>query len=136
MNRKAFTLIEMIVVIVLIGIVLVIAIPNVINLSQKQKEDKFNAQFKLFGEAINLYTIRHKGELYDRTISGSTSVTYDEMIQENLLKNCEECTCTGQVEIYRKLDNTYKFNYSLSCDIGKDNTKHFERAYRGVKVSS
>ena len=67
MRKNGFTLIEMIVVIVLIGVVLVIAIPNVIKLSQNQDKEKFNTQFKLFGEAAKLYSIRYKGELYDKT---------------------------------------------------------------------
>ena len=71
----------------------------------------------------------------DITISGSTSVTYDKLIQEKLLKDCEECTCTGKVDFYRQSDNSYKFNYNLSCDIGKDNPKHFEEVKRNVEYA-
>ena len=58
-NKKGFTLIEMIVVIVLIGVVLVIAIPNVIKLSKGQEKNKFDAQTKLFKESADVYKIRN-----------------------------------------------------------------------------
>lgn len=128
-NKKGFTLIEMIVVIVLIGVVLVIAIPNVIKLSRGQEQEKFNAQVKLLKEAADVYKIRNKGILFDETSGGTVySVSYNQMISEGLLKNCEECTCTGKVDYERVKDNEYRYGYNIQCDIGSgESIQHFEK---------
>ena len=56
-NRKGFTLIELVVVIVILGILLVILIPSVSNAKQKAQEVSFDMTRRKLNEAAILFTI-------------------------------------------------------------------------------
>ena len=62
MNKKGFTLIEMLIVIVLMGVIMTLAIPSVMNVMDNRLYDEMNAQEKLIKAAANLYKYRYRGE--------------------------------------------------------------------------
>ena len=56
-SKKGFTLMELLAVIALIGVVLLLVVPNVLDLYEKGKKNSF------YDEILNLYTHRMKIEL-------------------------------------------------------------------------
>ena len=67
MNKKGFTLTELLAVIVIIGIISLIAIPNVVNISDNVKNDNMLADAKKFislakAEVLSDYSIREMNE--------------------------------------------------------------------------
>lgn len=59
-NKKGFTLIEILAVIVLISLIIIIAVPSVKSISIKSKKKLFDTKVKLTEEAVNLWGINNK----------------------------------------------------------------------------
>ena len=62
-NKKGFTLIEILCVIVLIGILSVIATISIVNLSSKSKENLYCAKIELIENIAESYGIKYELEL-------------------------------------------------------------------------
>ena len=82
MNKNGFTLVELISVIVLLGLLMVIAVPNALNLSKKVKEKSYNTKIDLIEQAANNYgqtnisLVRRGVSLKDTTRSYVCKMTY------------------------------------------------------------
>ena len=61
MNKKAFTMVELIVVIVLIGVILVFALPNVTSTLERNKKDRMIEDAKDMVEKAKNYILTGKG---------------------------------------------------------------------------
>ena len=62
-NKKGFTLIEIIVVVLLIAIVVAITIPSIINKLGNTKDKKYNTYVDLIKENLKMYAIDNKEDL-------------------------------------------------------------------------
>ncbi|MGI9860043.1 prepilin-type N-terminal cleavage/methylation domain-containing protein [Moorella naiadis] len=60
-DRRGFTLIELMVVVVIIGILAAIAVPQFMGQSDKAKKAKANADLKTIGSAIEMYYTAENG---------------------------------------------------------------------------
>ena len=58
-NRKGFTLIELLIVVAIIGIIVAIAIPNLLNAIQRAKQKRTMADMRSIGTAVEAYAIDH-----------------------------------------------------------------------------
>lgn len=76
MNKKGFTLTELIVVIVIIGLVLLIVIPVSSNIMQNNAEEKGTFYVQTLENAVNTYCDMYK----------TNEVTLEELISEGLFK--------------------------------------------------
>ncbi len=76
MNKKGFTLTELIVVIVIIGLVLLIVIPVSSNIMQNNAEEKGTFYVQTLENAVNTYCDMYK----------TNTVTLEELISEGLFK--------------------------------------------------
>ena len=59
-NKKGFTLIEILAVIVLISLIIIIAVPSVKSISVKSRKKLFDTKVQLAEEAVNLWGINNK----------------------------------------------------------------------------
>ena len=67
MNKKGFTLIELIAVVVIMAIIALIATPNIVNMMDKGKKEDYVADAK---EIISKATYMYKLEKYDNKFDG------------------------------------------------------------------
>lgn len=125
-NRKGFTLMEMMVVIILIGVIAAIAIPNVIKLINNQNKEKYNAHIKLVKQALDLYTLRNKGEFDSCPNAGTYRLEYSKLLggDEPLLIE-DGITCTGYIFLTPKKNNSYSYEYHLTCQ-DKNSTRYID----------
>lgn len=104
MNKKGFTLTELIVVIVIIGLVLLIVIPVSSNIIQNNAEEKGKFYVQTLENAVNTYCDMYK----------TNNVTLEELTSEGLFKtessNGVSTNLGGNVEFSRENDGTVKFN--------------------------
>lgn len=59
MNRKAFTLIELLIVVAIIGILAAIAVPNFLNAQMRAKLAQVESNFKALSTAFEMYRVDH-----------------------------------------------------------------------------
>lgn len=130
MNRKGFTLIELIAVIVILGIILVVAVPNLLSVYDDSKlkteelflnnlskgidsyvslnTDKLNFNFTSF-HAIKEEQ-KETVEVYKATITVQDIIN-DGLIKEEDYRNAgnkdQTCRSSGEIEVYRDSDYVY-----------------------------
>ena len=104
MNKKGFTLTELIVVIVIIGLVLLIVIPVSSNIMQNNAEEKGKFYVQTLENAVNTYCDMYK----------TNEVTLEELTREGLFKtessNGVSPNLEEKDEFSRENDGTVKFN--------------------------
>ena len=99
LNKKGFTLVELLVVIVILVIIMSIAIPSITSSLDRSKAKQRDAKVELIESAAEIYADRH---------IGTTTVSVSDLYNEGLItieqlkdpfndKNCiiEDVTCTG-----------------------------------------
>lgn len=97
-NEKAFTLIEMLGVIVIIGLILIIAIPNLAKILNGNKEQEFDSYYDLVEEAALVYAGKITDELGTSKNSGCKDITLDELIKEGYVQNFNDSSITCSTE--------------------------------------
>ena len=127
MNKKGFTLVEMIVVIILIGVVAVVAIPGVIKIMTSQNEDRYKAHEKLIKQSLDLYTIRYKGDFDNNIDINRYRIDYQKLLDEKLLKE-NGVSCNGVIDLTKKKNNNYDYKYYLTCKDDKTAKNYTEKA--------
>lgn len=103
MNKKGFTLTELIVVIVIIGLVLLIVIPVSSNIMQNNAEKKGTFYVQTLENAVNTYCDMYK----------TNNVTLKELTSEGLFKTGSSNGVSvdlTEATFYRDPDGTVKFN--------------------------
>ena len=125
-NRKGFTLMEMMIVVLLIGVVATIAIPTVIKLVNTQNKEKYNAHMKLVKQGLDLYVLRNKGEFDSCPNASKYRVDYSKLTTgEQPLVIESGITCNGYIFLTSKKSGSYAYDYHLTC-VDKNNTKYID----------
>ena len=92
MKNKGFTLAELLAVIVIMALLLTIAVPSVIGISNKIKTNMFCSKIEDIESAAKLYGEDYRDEIPD---TGKTITVYN-LIENNLFKkednNCDKST--------------------------------------------
>ena len=92
MKSKGFTLVEILAVIVIIGVLAMIAIPNAAGILSKQNKRMYCTKVEDILTAAKLYGENHYNEI-DRATNKSVSISVRDLIKENLYKK-EDDNCT------------------------------------------
>ena len=112
-NEKAFTLIELLAVVVLMGLIITMALPALRNLTYNAEEKEYKYHQKLVHEAAKLYTKNFRGEL-DSEDSSCFNIPYQSLLQEDLIEE-ENIRCSGNIILEKRSMNGYNYNYYLTC---------------------
>lgn len=140
MNRKGFTLIELLAVIVLLGLVLVFAIPNIVDTYKNSKlkteqvfvdklSDIIDGHIKLYSNSFDFVqdgTANKEGQTAAVTIYKDT-ITTNEIIEGKLISESDyinagnkdvKCNKNAVIEVYKDSDYVYchkVLKESLGC---------------------
>lgn len=120
MNKKGFTLVELLAVIFILGIISVIFIPNVIDILAENSTKIYGTKEKMLVDAAKDYiTLNEDFELPDG-VTPTKYITINTLVNSNLssvvLDNKSGNACTGFVQI--TVNSVYGYNYEacLLCD--------------------
>ena len=124
MNKKGFTLIELIATIVIMALILIMVMPSIIAL-RNNNEDK---QYEYYGdslvEAAKIF-VNKEGEditsLGTLNFIGCVDITYQELIDADLIKPFaeENIDCSNALIRYTKENKKESYSINLTC---KDTT--------------
>ena len=129
LNNKAFSLIELIFVILIIAIISSVAIPKLLNSSKKSDLIKCKNDFLTIQNALNNYKITQDMKNNNTTLN---SLDNGILLFENILQNP---IISSNTQWIKKDNNTYTYNFSdilkldfvynknnltFNCDISKD----------------
>ena len=119
MNTKGFTLIELIVAIAIMGVLLIIALPQVAKIQSNNKERKYEAYQQSMERAAKLYTDSNEKDLFGYYTSGCSKVTFDDLKKANLLKDIQikDINCDNSYTYVNvtKANNEYHYTSNLVC---------------------
>lgn len=87
MKNKGFTLIELIAVLVMIGLLIAIVVPNVSNLMKDQNQKKYDLYYTLVNQAVDQYAEARRDDLGGTENEGCVNdFTIGDLIEEEYLK--------------------------------------------------
>lgn len=117
MNKKGFTLTELIVVIVIIGLVLLIVIPVSSNIMQNNAEEKGTFYVQTLENAVNTYCDMYKTdnvEFSELEKEGLFSKNSNRVSSEDLTNASFKISSAGEVQIRKGTETTYN---SISLNV-------------------
>ncbi|MBP5678609.1 MAG: type II secretion system protein [Bacilli bacterium] len=119
-NRKGFTMVELLAVIVIVGALSVMGIVGVSRYIQSSKTEKENQEKKNIAMAAKMYMQANR-ELLPRTIGDSAVVQVSELRRTNYLKtdvtdkSGNSCMEKSFVRVYKLDEQEYSYNTYLYC---------------------
>jgi len=122
MNKKGFSLVEMLLVLVLISIVFAIILPNIMKMTSSSRERKIRGYKELITENLEMYVIDKEKSI---SWEGNTAtISFDELKNVNPDIDISDCSIKeNRLEIKREQKDTvvgdtyrYIYNFTLICD--------------------
>ncbi|MDD4036521.1 MAG: LamG domain-containing protein [Bacilli bacterium] len=117
MKERGFTLVELLAVIIIIGIILAIAVPNIAKIIDKTRMDVYVKNENMLLEAVNTYMSKNIGER-PKEDGDTLEITLNDLQQKGLMKTIKDpktnTECNGYV-IVTKVGNNYDYTPHLNC---------------------
>ena len=115
MNKKGFTLIELIVVIAIMGVILILALPQISSIQSANRDRKYEAYKESFVSASKLYVDNHARDMFGYNDSGCAIIKYSDLKGSNLIKDFAsiDVACSRDTDTFvevRKVGNNYIIN--------------------------
>lgn len=126
-NSKGFTLVELLVAITILGIVLVIALPQVSNLQTENAKTKYKKYAESVVSSAKLYTDSYSKDMFGNNSSGCYDIPYSALSAKSLVKDIkiDNSTCDTYaadkktsltfVRVYKSNEN-YLYDISIKCN--------------------
>lgn len=84
LNKKGFTLVELLVVIVLLVVIMSVAIPSITSSLERSKQKQYDSKMELILSAVDIYADRHKNSIGNNSI-----ITIVNLIDDRLITKVE-----------------------------------------------
>ena len=119
LNKKGFTLVELLVAISVLAIIMVIALPQIGNIKNQNQTTKYRKYADSVLSSAKLYTDSYAEDMFGNNKSGCIDVPYSELRNKDLVKDIklEGATCnnTGTYIRVRKANDHYFYERSIVC---------------------
>ncbi len=124
-NRKGFTLVELLVVVVILGIVTGLSIPLIRNIQQSNQDREYSTYMDNLKYSAKLYIDSYGEDLFGRHKSGCAIIRYNELHEKGLLKDIaiDKVSCGSEDTFVKvvKMDDKYGYATSIGCgNVGAD----------------
>ena len=118
-GKKGFTLTELLVVIVILGIITGISIPLIRNLGEKNGRRKYTTYADSMQYSAKLYVDSYNEDLFGHHVSGCAYISYKQLEEKGLLKDIPEAdiSCNSENTFVKvvKLNTKYTYTEFLGC---------------------
>jgi len=118
-KRNAFTLVELLAVIVIMGLILLIVFPTMSKMINNNDQQEFDSYYDLVEEAALTYANKLKDELGSGNDVGCHMVTLEELIEEEYVQKFSDSkiTCRTGINSIKIRNNKGKIsaNFNLKC---------------------
>ena len=125
MNKKGFTLTELLVVVVILGIIAGISIPLIRNLSNMFERKKYENYAESVLSAGKMFNDSYNEDLFGHNEYGCAYITYEKLVERKLIKDIEieDMTCDSSKTYIRVIKQKDKYAYKtfLTCGTKKEN---------------
>ena len=127
MNKKGFTLIELLIVIVILGIIAMIALPNIFDMVNESKINSYKKYEQTLIDNVEMYNIDLKEDIWFEN-STSYDLSFSNLKQRNIdLEENKDCTIE-KLNI-TKNGNSFKYNVCIRCNQKDNGTYMYESEY-------
>lgn len=125
MNKKGFTLVELILVITLMAVISVLVIPNILDALSSSKQQKYESLYKLVEKNMKLYNDKYSVDLWNNEntsfdfCEGDTqgcNSGIDKLKESGSDLNLDDCV----INTMTITKNDAKYNYSLTMTCGTE----------------
>ena len=115
LNHKAFTLVELIVVITILGIILILALPQVSRIQRQNKNRKYELYQESLENAAKLYIDNNAKDLFGKEDSGCVQIKFSTLKDANLTKEFSDSdiVCGNDSDTFvevRKIKEHYTYH--------------------------
>ena len=118
-NRNGFTLVELLVVIVILGIVTGLSIPLIRNIQNNNRNREYTTYMDTMKYSAKLYVDSYGEDLFGKKKSGCAIIKYKDLNGKGLLKDIpiDKVSCATDDSFVRvvKLDDKYGYSTAIGC---------------------
>ncbi len=119
MNKKAFTLVELLAIIIVLGLILTIVVPKIFSTIQKSKEDVYKVKENQMKKAAEDYTL-YKNITMPNSIGDTININLTELINAKLVNQIKDLNddsiCQGFVLVTKTNSQNYSYTPCLMCN--------------------
>lgn len=117
MNKKAFSIIELLITVVIISIIISIALPSIYSILRKNKEKNYEEYNTYLKDNLHMYNIDLQEDLWTERETEYLTVSKEELKARNkdLNINHEHCVIAGNMSIIKNNKN-FDYKVCIYCD--------------------
>ena len=146
MNKKGFTLVELILVVVILGIISVIVFPGIMKSLNQSKVNSAESIEKVLRENLELYNMDHKDDIWcndDSTANSTTclnvndikTVTIQKLYNTNPDIDMGKCLLQNNdsLQITKKENGTFSYTVKIVCGNNLEESSESSKVVKNFK---
>jgi len=123
-NKKGFTLVELLVAITILGIITALSIPLIRGIQESNEKRKFTTYRDSFVNSAKLYVDSYNEDLFGHKDGGCAYVTWKQLYEKELTKDIQmaDISCNSKNSFVKVVKYKDHYNYypSLGCGLKKN----------------